>query len=169
MFKKDNSAVSPVIATILMVAVTVVLAAVLYVMIAGMSPGSTELAPMGSWLEPQVNNNSSVTYTFGTFSQDIKVTEAKIVLIQGDNQTFFEFPGQLTDDSTTLSKMGDTSGTLNMVYEDGNYQGSNINQGDKIIITGLSPDTVYEIKIFHKATDQVISMVGYSNLFETMP
>ncbi len=41
--RKDEQAVSPVIATILMVAITVVLAAVLYVMVSGLitSPGST--------------------------------------------------------------------------------------------------------------------------------
>ena len=41
LIRKDESAVSPVIATILMVAITVVLAAVLYVMVSGLitSPG----------------------------------------------------------------------------------------------------------------------------------
>ncbi len=44
--RKDEQAVSPVIATILMVAITVVLAAVLYVMVSGLitSPGSTPKA-----------------------------------------------------------------------------------------------------------------------------
>ncbi|MGD0818919.1 MAG: archaellin/type IV pilin N-terminal domain-containing protein, partial [Methanomassiliicoccales archaeon] len=39
--RKDKSAVSPVIATILMVAITVVLAAVLYVMVMGFGGGSS--------------------------------------------------------------------------------------------------------------------------------
>ncbi|TLZ43274.1 MAG: type IV pilin, partial [Methanobacteriota archaeon] len=41
--REDDDAVSPVIATILMVAITVVLAAVLYVMVSGLitGPGST--------------------------------------------------------------------------------------------------------------------------------
>jgi flagellin-like protein len=44
--RKDRKAVSPVIATILMVAITVVLAAVLYVMVSGLvsGPGSTPSA-----------------------------------------------------------------------------------------------------------------------------
>ena len=44
--RKDENAVSPVIATILMVAITVVLAAVLYVMVSGLisGPGSTPKA-----------------------------------------------------------------------------------------------------------------------------
>ena len=43
LIRKDESAVSPVIATILMVAITVVLAAVLYVMVSGLltGPGAT--------------------------------------------------------------------------------------------------------------------------------
>ena len=169
MFNKNIKAVSPVIATILMVAVTVVLAAVLYVMVIGMDPGSTELAPLGSWLEPNPISNSSIIYTFGTFSQKTEVTEAKIIIIQGDNQTYFEFPGRLTNSTTTLTKVGDTSGTLNVVYEDNSFMGNTINQGDKLILTGLSSDTVYEIKLFHKPTNQVMSMTGYSNLFETNP
>src|SRR5437870_6643758 len=44
--RKDEAAVSPVIATILMVAITVVLAAVLYVMVSGLitGPGGTPQA-----------------------------------------------------------------------------------------------------------------------------
>src|SRR3989442_8699257 len=43
LIREDESAVSPVIATILMVAITVVLAAVLYVMVSGLltGPGAT--------------------------------------------------------------------------------------------------------------------------------
>ncbi|MBA3045729.1 MAG: type IV pilin [Candidatus Thermoplasmatota archaeon] len=46
--KRDEDAVSPVIATILMVAITVVLAAVLYVMVIGMSTGPEGIdTPLG--------------------------------------------------------------------------------------------------------------------------
>jgi len=45
MWKKNNKAVSPVIATILMVAITVVLAAVLYVMVMGFGGGGSPEAP----------------------------------------------------------------------------------------------------------------------------
>jgi len=43
--RKDKSAVSPVIATILMVAITVVLAAVLYVMVMGFGGSTSTTAP----------------------------------------------------------------------------------------------------------------------------
>ncbi|HIH76603.1 MAG TPA: type IV pilin [Methanomassiliicoccales archaeon] len=48
MWKLNNKAVSPVIATILMVAITVVLAAVLYVMVMGFGSGGGDETPSGS-------------------------------------------------------------------------------------------------------------------------
>jgi len=47
-WRKDRNAVSPVIATILMVAVTVVLAAVLYVMVVGFEPQQDLNPPQAS-------------------------------------------------------------------------------------------------------------------------
>jgi flagellin-like protein len=46
--KKRNRAVSPIIATILLVAITVVLAAVLYILIQNYTKGSGTAAPLGS-------------------------------------------------------------------------------------------------------------------------
>jgi flagellin-like protein len=47
-WRKNNNAVSPVIATILAVAITVVLAAVLYIMVMGMEPSQNVSAPQAS-------------------------------------------------------------------------------------------------------------------------
>ncbi len=65
MWKKNNKAVSPVIATILMVAITVVLAAVLYVMVMGFGGGGSDETPSGS-----------LTYT--TTSDGYRITLASI-------------------------------------------------------------------------------------------
>lgn len=65
MWKLNNKAVSPVIATILMVAITVVLAAVLYVMVMGFGGGGSDETPSGS-----------LTYT--TTSDGYRVTLASI-------------------------------------------------------------------------------------------
>src|SRR2546429_4304011 len=58
--RKDEAAVSPVIATILMVAITVVLAAVLYVMVSGLitGPGGTPQA-MGVSVQPSSDDRKS--------------------------------------------------------------------------------------------------------------
>src|SRR5512136_2067379 len=62
--RKDDQAVSPVIATILMVAITVVLAAVLYVMVSGLitSPGSTPKA-MGVSISQASNGNWTALFS----------------------------------------------------------------------------------------------------------
>jgi flagellin-like protein len=62
--RKDEDAVSPVIATILMVAITVVLAAVLYVMVSGLitSPGSTPKA-MGVSISQAANGNWTALFS----------------------------------------------------------------------------------------------------------
>ncbi len=63
--RKDDQAVSPVIATILMVAITVVLAAVLYVMVSGLitSPGSTPKALGVSVARSADGTNWTLTFT----------------------------------------------------------------------------------------------------------
>src|SRR5207244_1875025 len=63
--RKDEQAVSPVIATILMVAITVVLAAVLYVMVSGLisGPGSTPTAWGVNIARPGSQTNWTLTFT----------------------------------------------------------------------------------------------------------
>jgi flagellin-like protein len=77
--REDEEAVSPVIATILMVAITVVLAAVLYVMVSGLigSPGSTPQI-MGvrvqrssdgtNWIVEVINTPTGKQYTTTTLA-----------------------------------------------------------------------------------------------------
>ena len=103
-FGSNNKAVSPIIATILMVSVTVVLAGVLYVMIIGMGAGSGDLAPLGSWYASDITGNTSATYIFGGFSYEIKPIDIKIIIEEGDNQTYTEFPGSLEDGFTTMKQ-----------------------------------------------------------------
>ena len=64
--KARKRGVSPIIATILLVAITVVLAAVLYVLISGLTSGPGN-APLGShfgWGTPSNNSTSSSTFSY---------------------------------------------------------------------------------------------------------
>src|SRR6266702_7408253 len=65
--RKDEAAVSPVIATILMVAITVVLAAVLYVMVSGLitGPGGTPQA-MGVGVQPSSDGSNWIVTVLST-------------------------------------------------------------------------------------------------------
>jgi len=58
--RKDSEAVSPVIATILMVAITVVLAAVLYVMVLGFG-GTTTTTPTASYQKNTITGGQKIT------------------------------------------------------------------------------------------------------------
>lgn len=64
--RKDEQAVSPVIATILMVAITVVLAAVLYVMVSGLISGPSTQKPFVTF--GTVTKVNAVTWTFAVAS-----------------------------------------------------------------------------------------------------
>jgi archaeal type IV pilus assembly protein PilA len=76
-WKMKKDAVSPVIATILMVAITVVLAAVLYVMVMGFG-GTGAQTPTGAMTS--VSKQSATVYkiTFGAVSPDTKFIDCKI-------------------------------------------------------------------------------------------
>jgi flagellin-like protein len=58
--RKDYEAVSPVIATILLVAITVVLAAVLYVMVLGIG-GTSSYTPVATYSKNTITNGQQIT------------------------------------------------------------------------------------------------------------
>ncbi|MCI4362734.1 MAG: type IV pilin [Thermoplasmata archaeon] len=66
--KKNKRGVSPIIATILLVAITVVLAAVLYILISGFTkgPGNTPIGTAFAWGTPQKTTGTAATNTLGT-------------------------------------------------------------------------------------------------------
>jgi flagellin-like protein len=102
--RKDSEAVSPVIATILMVAITVVLAAVLYVMVMGFGTGGNT-APTGSFTNVQKATSTSEKMFFGPFNKDVKPSDIKIVV---ENQS-------AAQSSTYTLPATDLSGNLALV------------------------------------------------------
>lgn len=75
--RKDTKAVSPVIATILMVAITVVLAAVLYVMVMGFGGGQTS-TPTAAFATPERNSQYNYTITIASISESKPLSEFKL-------------------------------------------------------------------------------------------
>jgi flagellin-like protein len=76
--RKDERAVSPVIATILMVAITVVLAAVLYVMVSGLITGPGAQKPLVTF--SSVTKVNAVTWTFTVASAQPAVAQSNYKL-----------------------------------------------------------------------------------------
>jgi flagellin-like protein len=81
--RKDSEAVSPVIATILMVAITVVLAAVLYVMVLGFGGTSTQ-TPAATYQKATITNGQKITIVSIT-KTDVPWDDVKIQVSDGTN------------------------------------------------------------------------------------
>ena len=154
--KRDEDAVSPVIATILMVAITVVLAAVLYVMVIGMSEGSGDSAPVGAMASMTADSTTSATLTFSTFAPVPAPMDVKIILTPNTGTPVeLSFPTAPTNGSFEMTYTGGDA-----VYYDMNFGGNAINSGDRITVDGLTPATSYTISIYHYPSDSVCSMTG---------
>ena len=92
--RKEEEGVSPVIATILLVAVTVVLAAVLYLMALGFTGPSSTSTPMAAYQKQTIANGQKITIVSLT-KTDIVWSDVKILLTDG---THFAEWAPLTND-----------------------------------------------------------------------
>jgi len=93
MWKKNNKAVSPVIATILMVAITVVLAAVLYVMVMGFGGDSGGQAPTASLTNSGNRLVLSISESYDFNSSSLQVIVGSAVIANLNNETKYVASG----------------------------------------------------------------------------
>ncbi len=170
MLRKYDKGVSPIIATILMVAVTIVLAGVLYVMIIGMGGGSNDdLAPLGSWQDLDAVNETSAKLVFGPFTGDVGPIDLKIFLYEEgvDETTTITIKVPLTgqlDNPCSVTGYNDTQ--ITATYTDYSYSTNQINGGDFIVINGLVSGKYYNIEVFHFPSQSIISMTGDKSSFQ---
>jgi flagellin-like protein len=169
MKNERNHGVSTIIATILMVAVTVVLAGVLYVMTIGFGGGGNDnLPPLGSWLDVSPVNNTSAKLKFGQFTKDVSTIDIQVLIYESGNSNFtrIKIASPLTDQTTDCIIEGHNSTTITATYTDYNFQGSNVNAGDFLTISNLISGQYYTIEVYHAPTQSVISMTGDSSSFQ---
>jgi len=126
MWKLNNKAVSPVIATILMVAITVVLAAVLYVMVMGFGGGGADETPTGSLT---YNNEGGGVYNItlsSISSNDIEQSQVSWVVDGAVTTTGVTWVGGTGDTnpviagSTIAVTLTSGSHTVALLFEDTN-------------------------------------------------
>jgi flagellin-like protein len=156
--QRSEEGVSPVIATILMVAITVVLAAVLYVMVIQMGGGPPPTPPAGT-ITLDAKGSTGVKMTFGTFSPVPAPTDIKVIITNNSDEadtTELTFANPPDTSSVDMAATNGASAT----YTDMNYQGNAINSGDFIIVSGLGEHTTYTVSIFYYKTDSLCSLVG---------
>lgn len=139
--RKDEKAVSPVIATILMVAITVVLAAVLYVMVTGLLTGGAARPTVS--LNPEVRGASDVTVDVGDAQPAELLANFKATLFRNNTKI-----GEIA----TLSD-GASNGNIAFSDRDG---GGRLTAGDRFVINTNTAGN-YELIIFWKDGSRVIS------------
>jgi flagellin-like protein len=149
---KDENAVSPVIAVILMVAITVVLAAVLYVMVSGMLTTTSTTPTAGLTKEPGATAGE---YRLNIVSPSKSVTLTDITLTLWDNSDSIPASGDLTTGSSTSVTCG--SGKLNATYYD---TGTDDKMDGADIIKIYNAYTGDTVKLVYKPTGGVICEVA---------
>jgi len=163
--RSESEAVSPVIATILLVAITVVLAATLYVMVFGFGT-NTNTPPAATFTKESVP--SGFEFTFTPFSKETTWDQITIVLTDDSNAISFT--------NTTTASMSSQSGAMTTVthcvgsrvfgaltvWMNATDLAGNgyVNQGDSVTLTtagGLfSKSTTYTISLLYKPTGDTI-------------
>ena len=141
-----DSGVSPVIATILMVAITVVLAAVLYVMVSGFTHAPPASQTAG--LSESQNGNSYTISVSSVSANNIKLTNLKIV-ITGASVTGLD--GSLTwanssgsTNSISDSSISNSSVTIAVSILSGNSN-TYLGTGDSFTLTASSATVAADI------------------------
>ncbi len=142
MIRKDQKGVSPVIATILMVAITVVLAAVLYAMVSAMIPPTPTAEHMIGLSKRDSGNNWSlvVDYASGTFPM------SGVTLTLKNSDGAIKYPMA----AVPFSEL--TSGNWNtykVLYQKSQAKDSYVHAGDSILID----KTTYPSGYFYEASD----------------
>jgi len=154
--RKDDKAVSPVIATILMVAITVVLAAVLYVMVTGLlaGPGASR---------PQVTLGTATAITDGYTFQVAGVSQNKPannyrINFQVDQTTSTGGAQTLT---TTAMSFTVGANTYSVTWADPGGEGS-LTGGDTFSVTrtGGLPSTTSVYKVLLLWSDGSVLATG---------
>jgi len=163
--RKDNEAVSPVIATILMVAITVVLAAVLYVMVLGFG---TDTSSTPSTTLSDTTITSGVKLTFGAVNEDIAWEDISFLISDGTNSggwsnlTAAMLSGGLGD---TQVMQDVTIGSLDVSFTIQDLSGNGkADQGDniKLTATSFSASVDYVFTAIYEPTDGNMAEATFS-------
>jgi len=166
--KYNVEGVSPVIATILLVGITVVLAATLYVMVFGFGSNSSNSPPVASFTKSSIADGFKFTLT--PFSRDTVWGDLFIVLADGNGNTvtFDNMTTQslATGSLVTVSFGSRSLGTLTVFVNVTDQAGNGYaNQGDSYSLTtsggSFSNAETYEFFLMHDPTGSRIDSMPF--------
>ncbi len=145
-FMNDEEAVSPVIGVILMVAITVILAAVIAVFVFGMA-GDVQTTKVVTVTAKQVGNNLTTTYQGGSDSGNLQYLIITVINSENDSEPvtywWFDDAGVAQYDAPDAASV---FGTFNV--------GATLSIDDPLMTTGQ--DQVIIVAHFDDGSEQVI-------------
>jgi len=155
--RKDAEAVSPVIATILMVAITVVLAAVLYVMVLGFNPGGGSTPSLQITARTSISNPTGYKFAMTGPTQTVTWTDFTVILQTGANSQTWDNALQtsLTGTGVQTQQLSTGTGAIPGFYVNVTDLGGNgaIDNGDYFTITGpFASGTPYTVILLYEPT-----------------
>ncbi len=144
--RRAREAVSPVIATILMVAITVVLAAVLYVMVSGLIAGPSTGGPEVAFLPAKPTGVANeYKLEIGSVSTAAFITNYQIVLLNVTSNS-----AAVLQTDLVVGNVG-TEGGVTLTFSDLNGDGK-VGGGDFFILQGVKGNNSYQITLYWKPT-----------------
>jgi len=163
---RHDEGVSPVIGTILLVGITVVLAATLYIMAFGFG-GNTDTPPVGQVSLKSIEGG--FRFEFTPFSKETTWGDIEIILIEGNHSAnFSNMTAQaMKGDYGILKSFGSQSlGTLEVFMNATDLAGNGyINQGDSFALTtgnGAFLDTIhYDLYLLYKPNGAQIHTINF--------
>lgn len=150
--RKDQEAVSPVIATILMVAITVVLAAVLYVMVAGLIGGGGTSRPAVTLDSARSTGTNSWKVAIADASQTVSLGSYKAMLQRTTSGT----TTTLVSATTVVNGAIGSSGSVFLNYTDLTGDGK-LNGGDYFTVQGASTGSTYTVILIWAADNSQLT------------
>lgn len=161
--RRTPEAVSPVVAEILLVAITVVLAAVIYLMASGLLGGTTSVPPVIALSGPGTYSGSShnATLTVAGTSQAVAISSYRFNVVVGGlygNATSFAASGVAATTSV--------AGTTYRITWNDLDGGGGLTQGDEIIVAGnglsLPASTTFDFLLFWSDGRQITHLAWTS-------
>ena len=151
--REDEEGVSPVIATILMVAITVVLAAVLYVMVSGLIGPGGGPSPTMSWaghvITPGSSGGDDWEFRVASIDPAVDLGNYRVSILQGTS--IVAGPDDLAAGNLVLGTAGGTHLNVTDLAGDGRLNG-----GDTFILGNAEPDQTYRLVVYWKASGNEI-------------
>jgi len=147
LLQNDDRAVSPVIGVILMVAITVILAAVIGTFVLGLGDSLGDSAPQASYTIDDVDatNNGTIEVT-KTGVQDIAFSDLRVVVDDGGNTSEIDLATLTTPngenwrtaDTAVITDDGAASDSVTLTVRSGSATGTNyldISAGNEVTVT----------------------------------